>query len=97
MNITRRRFTQSILAAAAVPTATRAQSYPAKPVNIVVGYAAGGGVDAVLRTVAAPLVRCVIQFCTYPVVRASAALARVTLARMSEALAVQMNGLGLAL
>ncbi len=43
------------------------------------------------------LVWCVIQFCTYPALRASAALARVTFARMSEALAVQMNGLGLAL
>ena len=35
--------------------------------------------------------------CTYQAARASAALARVTLARMSEALAVQMKGLGLAL
>lgn len=55
MTISRRRFTQGILAAAAAPTAARAQSYPAKPINIVVGYSAGGGVDAVVRTIATPL------------------------------------------
>ena len=40
------------------------------------------------------LVQCATLFCTYPGVAAKAALARVTLARMSVALAVQMNGLG---
>ena len=43
------------------------------------------------------LVWCVILFCTYRPDAAKAALARVTFARMSEALAVQMKGLGLAL
>ena len=40
------------------------------------------------------LMQCADLFCTYPAVAARAALARVTLARMSLALAVQMNGLG---
>lgn len=40
------------------------------------------------------LVQCAILFCTYPATAPSAALARVTLARMSDARAVQMNGLG---
>ena len=40
------------------------------------------------------LVQCATLFCTYPAVAARAAFARVTLARMSVALAVQMNGLG---
>ena len=40
------------------------------------------------------LVQCAALFCTYPVTVAEAALARVTLARMSVALAVQMKGLG---
>jgi hypothetical protein len=41
-----------------------------------------------------PLVWCAKLFCTYRLTRANAALARVTLARMWAALAVQMNGLG---
>lgn len=40
------------------------------------------------------LVQCANLFCTYPALAASAAFARVTLARMSDARAVQMNGLG---
>ena len=40
------------------------------------------------------LVQCATLFCTYHAVATSAALARVTLARMSVAQAVQMNGLG---
>ena len=40
------------------------------------------------------LVWCADLFCTYRPTRAKAALARVTLARMSSARAVQMNGLG---
>ena len=40
------------------------------------------------------LVQCATLFCTYVEVATSAALARVTLARMSVARAVQMNGLG---
>ena len=40
------------------------------------------------------LVQCATLFCTYPAMVARAAFARVTLARMSDARAVQMNGLG---
>jgi D-amino-acid dehydrogenase len=40
------------------------------------------------------LVQCATLFCTYSAPAASAAFARVTFARMSVALAVQMNGLG---
>lgn len=40
------------------------------------------------------LVQCATLFCTYRVVATSAAFARVTLARMSVARAVHMNGLG---
>jgi hypothetical protein len=43
------------------------------------------------------LVWCANLFCTYLGTAARAALARVTFARMSDALAVQMNGLGRAL
>ncbi|MBA3597018.1 MAG: hypothetical protein H0W40_06540 [Methylibium sp.] len=40
------------------------------------------------------LVQCATLFCTYFAEATSAAFARVTLARMSDARAVQMNGLG---
>ena len=43
----------SLLAAAGLPTARAqtASAYPSRPVKLVVGYAAGGAVDAVARTV----------------------------------------------
>lgn len=37
--------------ATALPTRVAAQSYPSKPVKVVVGYSAGGAVDAVARSV----------------------------------------------
>ena len=37
------------------PLAARAADYPTKPITIVVGYAAGGGVDAIARIVAEKL------------------------------------------
>lgn len=50
MQITRRQFAIGAAAAAIAPA--WAQTYPAKPVTIVLGYAAGGGVDAVMRNMA---------------------------------------------
>lgn len=47
MQITRRLFTLGAAASAVVPA--WAQNYPSKPVSIVVGYGAGGGVDVVMR------------------------------------------------
>lgn len=55
-SISRRRALTAIAAAAAMPLAARAQaSYPEHPVSIVVGYSAGGAVDAVARTLGAAL------------------------------------------
>ena len=44
-----------VLAAACLPAFAQAQDYPNKPVTIVVGYAAGGGVDFVARLLAEKL------------------------------------------
>lgn len=65
---------------------------------ILSGYTSLKGALGTESTYKAPeiekLVQCATLFCTYPAVAASAAFARVTLARMSLARAVQMNGLG---
>ncbi|NTV85680.1 MAG: tripartite tricarboxylate transporter substrate binding protein, partial [Burkholderiaceae bacterium] len=37
--------------AAVLPFQASAQTFPAKPIKVVVGYAAGGAVDAVARAV----------------------------------------------
>lgn len=50
MQITRRHFTIGAAAAAVQPT--WAQTYPSKPITIVVGFAAGGGIDVVMRNLA---------------------------------------------
>jgi len=47
--------TMALGALAFVPSAARAQDYPAKPVRIVVVYGAGGGLDIVTRIIADPL------------------------------------------
>ena len=49
-----RRLLASLAALAlACPLWAQAQSYPTKPVKVVVGYSAGGAVDAVARTIGA--------------------------------------------
>jgi tripartite-type tricarboxylate transporter receptor subunit TctC len=51
-----------MLAALAVQASTaRAQSYPAKPIRVIVGFAAGGGTDIASRAVAMPLSEAVGQ------------------------------------
>lgn len=52
------------------------------------------GDDLVSVSLESNLVQCATLFCTYSAAATSAAFARVTLARMSVARAVQMNGLG---
>ncbi len=53
MKLRRRRFLQLAAGAAALPAASRiagAQAYPARPITVIVPYAAGGPADALART-----------------------------------------------
>src|SRR5215468_9389578 len=56
MKLSRRRFLQLVASAAAVPAApivaTSQESYPTRPVRLLVGYAAGGPADTVARLTA---------------------------------------------
>ena len=45
MKLVRRRFLHLLAGGAAMPVASRAQTYPARSVLIIAGFAAGGGVD----------------------------------------------------
>jgi tripartite-type tricarboxylate transporter receptor subunit TctC len=54
MKLPRRQFLQLAAGAAALPAATRlawAQTYPTRPVHVIVGFAAGGGVDITARLI----------------------------------------------
>jgi tripartite-type tricarboxylate transporter receptor subunit TctC len=55
MNLPRRRFLHLAAGAAALPAMSRiasAQTYPARPVHLLVGLAAGGGTDVTARIIA---------------------------------------------
>jgi tripartite-type tricarboxylate transporter receptor subunit TctC len=54
MKVPRRRFLNLVAGAAALPTVSRragAQSYPTKPVHVIVGFAPGGGNDIAARLI----------------------------------------------
>jgi tripartite-type tricarboxylate transporter receptor subunit TctC len=54
MNLPRRNFLHLAAGAAALPFApyvARAQAYPSRPVRIIVGALAGGGIDLVARLI----------------------------------------------
>jgi tripartite-type tricarboxylate transporter receptor subunit TctC len=55
MTLQRRRFLQSATAAATLPLMprlARAETYPARPVHVIVGFAAGSGLDIYARLIA---------------------------------------------
>jgi tripartite-type tricarboxylate transporter receptor subunit TctC len=55
MKIQRRKFLHLAVGAAALPAASgiaRAQSYPSRPITMIVPFAAGGAADTVVRIVA---------------------------------------------
>ena len=55
MTLQRRQFLQMAAGAAALPAVSlsaSAQSYPSRPITIVVGYAAGGPLDTIARILA---------------------------------------------
>jgi len=51
MNHVRRRFLYLASAAIAAPAVAWSQTYPARPVHMVVGFAAGGGADIIARLI----------------------------------------------
>jgi tripartite-type tricarboxylate transporter receptor subunit TctC len=58
MKLARRQFVQLAAGAAALPITSRiagAQSYPARPIRVIVGYAPAGGTDIFVRLIGQPL------------------------------------------
>jgi tripartite-type tricarboxylate transporter receptor subunit TctC len=55
MKLGRRAFQHLVAGAAALPAIARAQSWPAQPVRLVVGYAAGQAIDILARLIAQSL------------------------------------------
>jgi tripartite-type tricarboxylate transporter receptor subunit TctC len=55
MNLDRRRFLALAGAVIAMPRLAFAETYPARPIHMVVGFAAGGGADIMARLVGQPL------------------------------------------
>ena len=58
MKLARRQFVQLAAGAAALPITSRiagAQTYPARPIRVVVGYAPAGGTDIFVRLIGQPL------------------------------------------
>ena len=48
-------FAATAVALAALVEPASAQEYPTKPINVIIGFGAGGGTDAVVRAVAEPV------------------------------------------
>jgi tripartite-type tricarboxylate transporter receptor subunit TctC len=60
MRLPRRQFLHLAAAAAALPAVSRvarAQTYPSRPVTLIVPYPAGGGIDALARALSEPVTR----------------------------------------
>src|SRR5262245_14328099 len=58
MKLPRRQFLHLVVSAAALPALpriVREQTYPTRPVRIIVGYPPGGATDAIARLIAQPL------------------------------------------
>lgn len=55
MKLRTRLAAAAILVAASLAGPASAQNYPTKPINIIIGFGAGGGTDAIVRAAAEPM------------------------------------------